>query len=88
MKLQRALKEAIAPQRRLGPVRAPPICSMKLPRSSLADPDSASLRPLVSAGTPKAVSLPRVGGHLISRALGVIEWFARSSLLPHFTNSE
>jgi hypothetical protein len=34
MKLQRPLKEAITPQRQLGPVRAPPICSMKLPRSS------------------------------------------------------
>ncbi len=34
MKSQRALKEAIAPKRRLGSVRAPPIRSMKLPRSS------------------------------------------------------
>ena len=38
-RLQRALKEAIAPKSQLGPVRAPPICSMKLPRWR----DSASL---------------------------------------------
>ena len=31
--------------------------------------DSASLRPFLSAGTEKALSLPKLGVHLISRAV-------------------
>src|SRR4029453_3019862 len=34
---------------------------------------SASLRPFLSAGTEKALSLPKLGVHLISRAVGQTE---------------
>ena len=70
---------------------APPICSMKLTslprvatppcpphsRGTVAGRDRRS-RPLVSAATPETVSLPRVGGQLISRAVRqperTLEW--------------
>ncbi len=61
--LQRARKGTIAPKRRLSSVRAPPICSMKLPSWR----DSTSLRPLVSARTNKVIPAESRGAAYLSR---------------------
>ena len=77
-------KEAIAPERRLGSVRGPTICSMKLPRWS----DSASLRPWSRQGHQTPCPCRESERSLSQAPLGISSTFQGFLAWPHLLISK